>query len=76
MFADVRRGLALAAVVDGATVTDTDGNVIDTTEFFGYRRRGRRRSGREVELRRKRAEADRPMTRRGRQPTTEAADAK
>jgi trigger factor len=35
MFADVRRGLTVAAVVDGATVTDTDGTVIDTTEFFG-----------------------------------------
>lgn len=35
MFADVRRGLAVAAVVHGATVTDTDGNVIDTTEYFG-----------------------------------------
>ena len=35
MFADVRRGLAVAAVVHGTTVTDTDGNVIDTTEFFG-----------------------------------------
>jgi trigger factor len=35
MFADVRRGLTVAAVVHGATVTDTDGNVIDTTEFFG-----------------------------------------
>jgi trigger factor len=35
MFADVRRGLTVAAVVEGATVTDTDGNVIDTTEFFG-----------------------------------------
>ncbi|MGE2719749.1 trigger factor [Mycolicibacterium celeriflavum] len=35
LFADVRRGLALAAVVEGATVTDSDGNVIDTTEFFG-----------------------------------------
>ncbi|OBK77239.1 trigger factor [Mycobacterium sp. 1274761.0] len=35
MFADVRRGLAVAAVVHGATVTDTNGNVIDTTEFFG-----------------------------------------
>ena len=34
MFADVRRGLTVAAVVHGATVTDTDGNVIDTTEFF------------------------------------------
>jgi trigger factor len=35
MFADVRRGLAVAAVVHGATVTDTNGTVIDTTEFFG-----------------------------------------
>ena len=34
MFADVRRGLTVAAVVDRATVTDTDGNVIDTTEYF------------------------------------------
>ncbi|MCV7151934.1 trigger factor [Mycolicibacterium pyrenivorans] len=35
MFADVRRGLTVAAVVHGATVVDTDGNEIDTTEFFG-----------------------------------------
>jgi len=35
MFADVRRGLTVAAVVHGGSVTDTDGNVIDTTEFFG-----------------------------------------
>ena len=35
IFADVRRGLTVAAVVEAATVTDTDGNVIDTTEFFG-----------------------------------------
>ena len=35
MFADVRRGLTVAAVVEAATVTDTDGNVIDTAEFFG-----------------------------------------
>ena len=35
MFADVRRGLAVAAVVEAATVTDTDGTAIDTTEFFG-----------------------------------------
>jgi trigger factor len=35
MFADVRRGLTVAAVVHGATVTDSDGTVIDTTEFFG-----------------------------------------
>jgi trigger factor len=31
----VRRGLTVAAVVEAATVTDTDGNVIDTAEFFG-----------------------------------------
>ncbi|MEB3983351.1 trigger factor [Mycobacterium sp. 663a-19] len=37
MFADVRRGLAIAAVVEAATVTDTDGNTIDTSEFFGKR---------------------------------------
>ena len=37
MFADVRRGLTIAAAVEAATVTDTDGNVIDTTEFFGKR---------------------------------------
>lgn len=35
MFADVRRGLTVAAVVEAATVTDSDGNVVDTTEFFG-----------------------------------------
>jgi trigger factor len=35
MFADVRRGLTVAAVVHGATVTDTDGTEVDTTEFFG-----------------------------------------
>ncbi|MGV0794194.1 trigger factor [Mycolicibacterium sp. XJ1819] len=35
MFADVRRGLAVAAVVEGATVTDTEGTEIDTSEFFG-----------------------------------------
>ena len=37
MFADVRRGLAVAAAVEAATVTDTDGNTVDTTEFFGRR---------------------------------------
>ena len=35
MFADVGRGLTVAAVVHGGIVTDTDGNAIDTTEFFG-----------------------------------------
>ncbi len=35
MFADVRRGLTVAAVVHGATVVDTNGNEIDTAEFFG-----------------------------------------
>ena len=37
MFADVRRGKALAAVVHGATVKDTTGATIDTEEFFGPR---------------------------------------
>ena len=37
MFADVRRGLTIAAAVEAATVKDSDGNVIDTTEFLGKR---------------------------------------
>lgn len=37
MFADVRRGLTVAAVVEVATVSDSDGNTIDTSEFFGRR---------------------------------------
>ncbi|GBG37509.1 trigger factor [Mycobacterium montefiorense] len=40
MFADVRRGLAIAAVVSKATVTDTAGNTIDTSEFFPDRSKG------------------------------------
>jgi trigger factor len=35
VFVDVRRGRTIAAVVQAATVTDTDENVIDTSEFFG-----------------------------------------
>jgi trigger factor len=35
MFADVRRGLAIGAVVQRATVTDSAGNAIDTSDFFG-----------------------------------------
>ena len=35
IFADVRRGLTVAAVVEAATVTDSAGNVVDTSEFFG-----------------------------------------
>lgn len=35
MFADVRRGKTIAAVVYAANITDSDGNKIDTTEFFG-----------------------------------------
>ncbi|PTR31976.1 trigger factor [Rhodococcus sp. OK519] len=35
VFADVRRGKALAGVVDAATVTDTSGASIDTAEMFG-----------------------------------------
>lgn len=38
MFADVRRGKTIAAAVEAATVSDTDGNVIDTSEFFGGQR--------------------------------------
>ncbi|MDT5203375.1 MAG: trigger factor [Mycobacterium sp.] len=37
MFADVRRGKTIAAAVEAATVSDPDGNVIDTAEFFGTR---------------------------------------
>jgi trigger factor len=37
MFADVRRGLAIAAAVEAATVSDTEGNTVDTSEFFGKR---------------------------------------
>jgi trigger factor len=35
LFADVRRGLAVAQVVEDATVTDSTGEVVDTSEFFG-----------------------------------------
>ncbi|MBD0322118.1 MAG: trigger factor [Aldersonia sp.] len=35
VFADVRRGKALASVVEKATVTDTEGNQVDTSELFG-----------------------------------------
>jgi trigger factor len=35
LFADVRRGLAVAQIVEGATVTDSKGEVVDTSEFFG-----------------------------------------
>jgi trigger factor len=37
MFADVRRGLTVAAVVEAVTVSDADGNTVDTSEFFGRR---------------------------------------
>jgi trigger factor len=37
MFADVRRGLAIAAVIQSATVTDSAGDTIDTSDFFGKR---------------------------------------
>ena len=40
MFADVRRGKTIAAAVEAATVSDSDGNVIDTSEFFGSRDAG------------------------------------
>lgn len=35
IFADVRRGKALAGVVGQATVTDTDGNAVDLDELLG-----------------------------------------
>jgi trigger factor len=34
LFADVRRGLAVARVVEGATITDSNGEAVDTSEFF------------------------------------------
>ncbi|ETW24831.1 trigger factor [Mycobacterium gastri] len=38
MFADVRREVAVRAVARAATVTDSDGNTIDTGELFGTSR--------------------------------------
>lgn len=35
VFADVRRGKALAGVVGKVSVTDSEGNTVDTTEMFG-----------------------------------------
>lgn len=35
VFADVRRGKALANIVDQVTVTDSEGNTVDTAEMFG-----------------------------------------
>ncbi|GAA5069046.1 trigger factor [Nocardia callitridis] len=35
VFADVRRGKALAGVVGKVTVTDSEGNTVDTSELFG-----------------------------------------
>ena len=35
VFADVRRGKALASVVDRVNVTDTTGATVDTAELFG-----------------------------------------
>ena len=60
MFADVRRGLTVAAVVHGATVTDTDGNEIDTAEFFGPSASRPERTATEDD------EADEPATNRQR----------
>ena len=37
LFSDVRRSKALADVISQVTVQDTDGNTVDTTEFFGSR---------------------------------------
>ena len=49
MFADVRRALAIAEVIRAATVTDTAGNTIDTSEFFGKRSEADEDSGDVVE---------------------------
>ena len=35
LFADVRRSKALADVIEQVSVKDTDGNAVDTSEFFG-----------------------------------------
>ena len=35
VYADVRRGKALAGIVSEVTVTDTSGATVDTDEFFG-----------------------------------------
>lgn len=35
VYADVRRNKALASIVGEVSVTDSDGNSVDTTEFFG-----------------------------------------
>lgn len=35
LFADVRRSKALADVIEKVSVKDTEGNVVDTSEFFG-----------------------------------------
>ena len=35
LFADVRRSKALADVIEKVTVKDTEGNAVDTSEFFG-----------------------------------------
>ncbi|MFZ2512338.1 MAG: trigger factor, partial [Gordonia sp. (in: high G+C Gram-positive bacteria)] len=35
LYADVRRNKALASVIGQVTVTDTNGEVIDTDAFFG-----------------------------------------
>ncbi|KAA0917134.1 trigger factor [Dietzia sp. ANT_WB102] len=37
LFSDVRRSKALADVIEKVTVKDAEGNVVDTSEFFGTR---------------------------------------
>lgn len=39
LFSDVRRSKALADVIGKVTVKDTEGNVVDTSEFFGTDRK-------------------------------------
>ena len=72
MFADVRRGLTIAAVVHGATVTDTDGNEVDTTEFFGPSTAARGRGVDEAEDDGRRGRRRRRRRGRGRRAPSDA----
>jgi trigger factor len=76
MFADVRRGLTVAKVVHGATVTDTDGTVIDTTEFFGPRasEEGAAEAGAEIAGEAPDEAAEEPAETEPKPPADEAAD--
>ncbi|QUR69863.1 trigger factor [Mycobacterium spongiae] len=58
MFADVRRELAVKAVADAATITDTNGDTIDTSELFGKRQSPEGQSADEAEPAGEAEEAD------------------